>query len=69
MMPDRRADPPHYGLAHRPRDGTLDRVVASQRHERFSNGVHPRVVLEVLRHSQSAMTMDTYSHVMPTLTR
>jgi integrase len=32
-------------------------------------GVHPRVVMEVLGHSQISMTMDTYSHVMPVLQR
>ena len=30
-------------------------------------GVHPRVVMEILGHSQMSLTMDTYSHVMPTL--
>ncbi len=30
-------------------------------------GVHPRVVMEILGHSQISMTMDTYSHVMPVL--
>jgi integrase len=30
-------------------------------------GVHPKVVQERLGHSQIAITMDTYSHVMPTL--
>lgn len=27
--------------------------------------VHPRVVMELLRHSQISLTMNTYSHVMP----
>jgi len=35
----------------------------------LANGESPRVVMEVLRHSQIAMTMNTYSHVMPALTR
>jgi integrase len=28
-------------------------------------GVHPRVVMELLGHSQISLTMETYSHVMP----
>ncbi len=30
-------------------------------------GVHPRVVMQVLGHSQIGVTMDTYSHVIPEL--
>jgi integrase len=30
-------------------------------------GVHPRVVMELLGHSQIAITMNTYSHVVPAL--
>ena len=30
-------------------------------------GVHPRVVMEMLAHSQISLTMDTYSHVIPSL--
>ena len=30
-------------------------------------GVHPKVVQELLGHSQIGMTMDTYSHVLPSL--
>jgi integrase len=30
-------------------------------------GVHPRVVMEILGHSQIGLTMNTYSHVIPTL--
>ena len=30
-------------------------------------GVHPRVVMELLRHANMATTMDTYSHVIPML--
>nr|WP_254781988.1 tyrosine-type recombinase/integrase [Modestobacter sp. DSM 44400] len=33
----------------------------------LSEGVHPRVVMEVLGHSQMRTTTDTYSHVMPAL--
>ena len=33
----------------------------------LSEGVHPRVVMEVLGHSQMGTTTDTYSHVMPAL--
>ena len=32
-------------------------------------GVHPRVVMEMLRHSQIGITMDTYAHVAPLLQR
>lgn len=32
-------------------------------------GVHPRVVMEMLGHSTIRLTMDTYSHVMPTQLR
>ncbi len=31
--------------------------------------VPPRIVMEILGHSQIALTMDTYSHVMPTMQR
>ena len=29
--------------------------------------VHPKVVQELLGHSQISMTMDTYSHVLPSM--
>ena len=32
-------------------------------------GVHPRVVMEILGHSQISLTLDTYSHVLPVLER
>jgi integrase len=32
-------------------------------------GVHPKIVQEILGHSQISMTMDTYSHVLPTMQR
>jgi integrase len=35
----------------------------------LSEGVHPRVVMEDLGHSQMRTTTDTYSHVMPALGR
>jgi integrase len=31
----------------------------------LAQGVHPRVVMEILGHSTIALTMNTYSHVMP----
>jgi integrase len=31
--------------------------------------IHPRVVMELLGHSQISLTMDTYSHVVPDLLR
>ena len=33
----------------------------------LARGVHPRVVMETLRHSQISFTLDTYSHVLPAL--
>src|SRR5262245_39317534 len=33
----------------------------------LSQRVHPRVVMETLGHSQIFLTMDTYSHVLPSL--
>lgn len=35
----------------------------------LSQGVHPRVVMQMLGHSTIALTMDTYSHVIPQLER
>jgi len=32
-------------------------------------GVHPKVVQELLGHSTIAMTMDTYSHLLPSMQR
>jgi hypothetical protein len=32
-----------------------------------SKGVHPRIVMETLGHSQISLTMDTYTHSLPTL--
>jgi integrase len=34
-----------------------------------AQGVNPRVVMEVLGHSQITLTLNTYSHVLPSLTR
>ncbi len=31
----------------------------------LAQGIHPRVVMEVLGHSQISLTMNTYSHVLP----
>ncbi|MBV9019862.1 MAG: site-specific integrase [Chloroflexi bacterium] len=33
----------------------------------LSLGVHPKVVQEILGHSQITMTMDIYSHVLPSM--
>jgi integrase len=33
----------------------------------LSQGVHPKVVQRILGHSQISLTMDTYSHVLPTM--
>ncbi len=35
----------------------------------LAQGVHPRGVMDILGHSQIALTMDTYSHVIPALQR
>jgi integrase len=35
----------------------------------FKQGVHPRVVQELLGHAQIAVTLDTYSHVLPSMGR
>jgi integrase len=35
----------------------------------LSEGVHPRVVMEVLGHAQMRTTTDTYSHVLPALAK
>ena len=35
----------------------------------LAQGVHPRVVMEMLRHSTISLTMNTYSHVIPALER
>ncbi len=35
----------------------------------LAQGAHPRVVMEILGHSQMSLTMDTYSHVIPALQR
>jgi integrase len=33
----------------------------------MARGVHPKVVSERLGHASIAITLDTYSHVLPTL--
>ena len=35
----------------------------------LAQGVNPRVVMEILGHSQISVTMNTYSHVTPTSSR
>jgi integrase len=35
----------------------------------LAEGTHPRVVMELLGHSTIALTMNTYSHVIPALER
>jgi integrase len=35
----------------------------------LAQGVHPKIVQERLGHSQIAMTLDTYSHVLPSMQR
>jgi integrase len=33
----------------------------------LQEGVHPKVVQEMLGHATISMTMDTYSHVLPSM--
>jgi integrase len=33
----------------------------------LQQGIHPKVVSEVLGHSTIAITLDTYSHAIPTM--
>ena len=35
----------------------------------LAEGVEPRTIMEILGHSQISLTLDTYSHIMPTLQR
>ena len=35
----------------------------------LTQGVHPRVLMEILGPSQTSLTMDTYAHVIPALER
>jgi len=35
----------------------------------LAQGVNPRVVMDILGHSQITLTLNTYSHVLPSLTR
>jgi len=46
-------------------------LVLQERHESLllAQGVHARVVMETLRHSQISLTISTYSHVIPALGR
>jgi integrase len=40
---------------------------AAARRGLLAEGVHPQVVQERLGHSQISVTLDTYSHVLPTM--
>lgn len=35
----------------------------------LSRGIHPKIVSEMLGHSQISVTLDVYSHVLPTMQR
>jgi hypothetical protein len=35
----------------------------------LAEGIHPKIVSERLRHASVGITLDTYSHVLPTLQR
>ena len=52
--------------AHLPRVRTHDLRHAAATYL-LSQDVHPKVVQELLGHSSIALTMNTYSHVLPTL--
>lgn len=39
------------------------------RHDALAQGVSPRVVMEILGHSQMALTMNTFTHVLPDMKR
>jgi integrase len=41
--------------------------VASQNNATFVQGVSARVVMDLLGHSQTGLTMNTYRHVIPDL--
>ena len=49
------------------------RVKVNLRHTAASHllvrGVHPKVVQELLGHSTITLTLDTYSHVIPSMSR
>ena len=63
----------HYFTALLKRAGLPARRFHDLRHTCASlllaQGVHPRLVMETLGHSQISLTMNTYSHVMPSLRR
>ena len=71
--PHRRADGCGDVLAARVTGGVREVRLHDGRHTAatllLSEGVHPRVVMEVLGHAQMRTTTDTYSHVMPALGR
>ena len=33
----------------------------------LSRGIHPKIISEILGHSQISITLDLYSHVVPTM--
>jgi integrase len=35
----------------------------------LGRGIHPKIVSEMLGHATIAITLDTYSHVIPTMQR
>ena len=35
----------------------------------LAQGVDPRTIMEILGHSQVSLTLNTYSHILPSLTR
>ena len=69
--PPRRSVPPVRMLQERagvPRHGLYD-CLHTAASVLLTQGVSARVVMETLGHSSFALTMDTYTHVLPTLMR
>jgi integrase len=64
-------DPPVQGAAdgREPAEHPAPRSAPFVRDVLLAHGVNPRVVMETLGHSQVSLTLNTYSHVLPTLQR
>jgi integrase len=58
-------------MMHRRTARTFRKLLSGLRHTcgslLIAQGVHPRVVMEVLGHSQISMTMNLYAHIIPRL--
>jgi hypothetical protein len=73
VVPEQHLDTEHETLRHLRDEGLVETVDlgVDLRHTTatllLTQGVHPRVVMETLGHSQVSLTLDTYSHVLPSL--